>query len=124
MEATAAVSTAPGSSLNVPPSSRKEWRAVAEHHSTRNLEDEDLEQTKQGQSDERTIYEQQIHDIARQREEVQLMEIELRAQLIARNEIMEMQNNFDAQLKEHANSASKLQEQLHEREHKLHELEK
>ena len=59
MEATAAVSTAPGSSLNVPPSSRKEWRAVAKHHSTRNLEDEDLEQTKQGQSDERTIYEVQ-----------------------------------------------------------------
>ena len=55
------------------------------------------------------ILQRQIHDVARRREEVQQMEIELRAQMIARNEITEMQNSLDAQLKEHANAASKLQ---------------
>lgn len=40
------------------------------------------------------------------------METDLRAQMIARSEIMEIQNNFDAQLKDHANVASKLQVRL------------
>ncbi|KAI4338024.1 hypothetical protein L6164_016379 [Bauhinia variegata] len=152
MEATAGVAAATtdrGGSVQIPPSSRKEWRAIAEHHSARNPEDEELEQRKVGQSDERTIYEQgrepldvdfcsitvngttdsdilqqRIHNVARQREELQHMEIELRAQMIARTEIMEMQNSFDAQLKEHSRTASKLQEQLHEREHRIHELER
>ncbi|XP_027357322.1 uncharacterized protein LOC113866658 isoform X10 [Abrus precatorius] len=158
MEATAAVSAAAtaavvrGASLQMPPPSRKEWRAVAEHHhSARNPDDEELENTKLGQSDERTIYEvqqgrepldvdfcsitvdgtldndilqQQIHNIVRQRQELMQMEIELKAQMIARTEIVEMRNTFDAQLKEHANNASKLQEQLCEREHTIHELER
>lgn len=55
------------------------------------------------------IMQQRIHNVARQREELEHVEIELRAQMIARTEIMEMQNRFDAQLKEHANAASKLQ---------------
>ncbi|KAF7830776.1 uncharacterized protein G2W53_013109 [Senna tora] len=115
------------------------------------LDVQELEQTKLGQSDERTIYEvqqgrepldvdfcsitvdgaldndimqQRIHDVARQREELEHVEIELKAQMIARAEIMEMQNSFDAQLKEQANATSKLQEQLHEREHRIHELER
>lgn len=37
------------------------------------------------------------------------MEFELRAQMIARLEIMEMQNSFDSQLKEHTNAATKFQ---------------
>lgn len=52
---------------------------------------------------------QRLHDVSRQREELQQMEFELRAQMIARSEIMEMQNRFGSQLKEHANSATKFQ---------------
>lgn len=55
------------------------------------------------------ILPQRLHNVAQQREELQRMEIELRAQLIARSEVMEMQNSFDAQIKEHANAAVKLQ---------------
>ncbi|CAL8128102.1 unnamed protein product [Prunus armeniaca] len=147
MEATAA---ARGSSMPMPPPpTRKEWRAVSDHHSARNLGDEELERSKLGQSDERTIYEQgrepvdvdfcsitidgtldqdllqqRIDDVSRQREELQHMEIELKAQMIATSEIIELQNNFDAQIKDHANAASKLQEQLHEREQTIHDLER
>ncbi|XP_041009698.1 uncharacterized protein LOC121253842 isoform X2 [Juglans microcarpa x Juglans regia] len=137
-------------SMQPPPSStsssRKEWRAVSEH---RKAGDEELEQLKLGQTDERTIYEQgrepldvdfcsitvddsldddlllqRLHNVARQREELQQTEIDFRAQIIARSEIMGMQSNFDAQIKEHANAATKLQEQLHEREQAIHELER
>ncbi|TKY74036.1 Reticulocyte-binding protein a [Spatholobus suberectus] len=153
MEATAAVAAAAavrGTSLQMPPPSRKEWRAVAEHHhSARNPDDEELDNAKLGQSDERTIYEQgrepldvdfcsitvdgtldndilqqQLHSVVRQRQELLQMEIELKAQMIARTEIMEMRNTFDAQLKEHANNADELQEQLCERECTIHELER
>ncbi|XP_019417222.1 PREDICTED: uncharacterized protein LOC109328280 isoform X1 [Lupinus angustifolius] len=156
MEATAAIAasaSARGASLHIPPSqSRKEWRAVSEHHhSARNHDDEGLENVKLGQSDERTIYEvqqgreplgvdfcsitvdgtldndilqQQLHNIVRQRQEVLQVEIELKAQIIARTEIMEMRSTFDAQIKEHATNASKLQEQLREREHTIHELQR
>lgn len=55
------------------------------------------------------LLQQRIHDVARQREELEHIEIELRAQMIARTEIIEMQNSFDAQLREHSNAASKLQ---------------
>ncbi|CAL0319552.1 unnamed protein product [Lupinus luteus] len=152
MEATAAAAASVrGASLHIPPSqSRKEWRAVAEHHhSARNPDDEGLENAKLGQSDERTIYEQgreptgvdfcsitvdgtldndilqqQLHNIVRQRQEVLQVEIELKAQIIARTEIMEIRSTFDAQLKEHATNASRLQEQLREREHTIHELQR
>ncbi|KAK2634037.1 hypothetical protein Ddye_028829 [Dipteronia dyeriana] len=157
MEAAAGVAATRGGALPMPPSasSRKEWRAVSDHHhhhhSVRNASDEvDLEQSKLGQSDERTIYEQgrdpadvdfcsitmdgsldndkllqqRLHSFARQREELQHLEIELRAQIIARTEIMEMQNSFDAQIKEHAGVAAKLQEQLLERDRTIHELER
>ncbi|KAL2921711.1 Angiomotin-like protein 1 [Bienertia sinuspersici] len=133
--------------------SRKQWRAVSEH-SLRNASSEDLERSKLGQSDERTIYEvqqeqepidgvdfcsvqmdgimdmddgivqQRIHNLVRQREEMQQMEIELRAQLIVKAEIVDMQNSFDAQLKEQANVVVRLQEQLQEREQSMHELER
>lgn len=52
---------------------------------------------------------QRLHNVARQREELQQTEIDFRAQIIARSEIMGMQSNFDAQIKEHANAAAKLQ---------------
>lgn len=55
------------------------------------------------------ILQQRILDVARQREELEQIEIEMRAQMIARTEIIEMQNSYEAQLKEHSNAASKLQ---------------
>lgn len=55
------------------------------------------------------LLQQRLHDVARQRDELQQMEIELRAQVIARTELMEMQNSFDTQIKEHVNAAAKLQ---------------
>ncbi|XP_050236547.1 uncharacterized protein LOC126686516 isoform X2 [Mercurialis annua] len=156
MEATATgggsgvVASSRGSSLPIS-SSRKEWRAISDHHSVRNGVDEEMERSNLGQSDERTIYEvqhrrepadvdfcsitvdgsldnnilqQRIHAITRQREELQQMEIELKAQMIARSDIIEMQNSFDSRIKEHKDSAAKLQEQLHEREQAIHELER
>ncbi|XP_058104943.1 uncharacterized protein LOC131248608 isoform X2 [Magnolia sinica] len=140
-----------GGPLPIPSSqpSRKEWRAVSEH-SVRNAGNEEMDRMKLGQSEERTIYEvqhgtgpvdvdfcsvtidsslnsdvlqQRLHGVSRQREELQQMEIELRAQVIARSEILEMQKGFDAQIKEHANTAAKLKEQLQEREQCIHELE-
>ncbi|XAR52160.1 hypothetical protein NMG60_11020083 [Bertholletia excelsa] len=152
MEAAAGVAAARVVSLPMTSShhSRKEWRAVSEH-SVRTVGSEDVERSKFGQSDERTIYEvqqgrepadvdfcsitidrssdsdmlqQRLHSVARQREELQHMEIELRAQMIARSEIIEMQSSFDAQMKEQANANVKLQEQLHDMEHTIHELER
>ncbi|XP_038874311.1 uncharacterized protein LOC120067016 isoform X4 [Benincasa hispida] len=150
MEATA---TARGASLTMhsPQLSRQEWRAVADNHSARDAADEEMERSKLTQSDERTIYEVQqgrepldvdfcsisidgnpdndilqrrLNDVARQREDLQHMEIELRAQVIARSEILQMQKSFDAQMKEHNNAAIKMQEQLCERDQTIHELER
>ena len=55
------------------------------------------------------ILQQRIHELAKQREELQLMEIELRAQNIARSEIARIHSNFDAQITEHGNANVKLQ---------------
>ncbi|XP_008784462.2 uncharacterized protein LOC103703392 isoform X2 [Phoenix dactylifera] len=136
-----------GGSLPVPSSqpARKEWRAVSQH-SFRNNGGEEREYVKPGQSDERTeeigpldvdfctitidgaalnddLLHQRLQSITRQRTELQQMEIQLQAQFIARSEILEAQNSFEAQIKEHANAASKLKEQLQEREQHIHELE-
>ncbi|XP_042057436.1 uncharacterized protein LOC121801993 isoform X1 [Salvia splendens] len=132
-----------------PAPSRKEWRVVSEQ-SARNSANEELERSKLVQSDERLIYEvqhgrepvdvdfcsvtidgdldndilqQRLHEVAKQREELQHMEIELRAQNIARSEISRIHNTFDAQIKEHRNANVKLQEQLHEKGQKIRELE-
>ncbi|XAR71589.1 hypothetical protein NMG60_11017939 [Bertholletia excelsa] len=152
MDVAAGVDAARGVSLPMSSSqpSRKEWRIVSEH-SVRSAGSEDLERSKLGQSDERTIYEvqqgrepadvdfcsinvdenldndilqQRLHNVARQREELQQMEVELRAQIIARSEIMEMRNNFDVQIKEQANANIELQEQLHEMEQTVRDLER
>lgn len=145
MEAAASVAAARGVSLPVssPQVSRKEWRVVSDPSET--------ERSKFGQTDERLIYEVQqgrgpadvdfcsitvdgsldndplqhrLSTVAKQREELQRMETELRAQLIAKSEILEMRNSFDAQVKEQANANAKLQEQLREREQKIYELER
>ncbi|XP_022995573.1 uncharacterized protein LOC111491065 isoform X5 [Cucurbita maxima] len=104
--------------------SRQEWRAVADNHSARDAAGEEMERSKSTQSDERTIYEQRLNDVTRQREDLQQMEIELRAQVIARSEILEMRKRFDAQVKEHNNAAIKMQDQLCERDQAIHELER
>ncbi|KAH7278656.1 hypothetical protein KP509_38G051100 [Ceratopteris richardii] len=67
--------------------------------------------------------EQHLHDVIRQREQLQRLEAELRAQFIARSEIVRVQNNFDEQSKQHASVVSNLQEQLQERDLRLLELE-
>ncbi|KAF8379935.1 hypothetical protein HHK36_027400 [Tetracentron sinense] len=150
MEAAAGVAAGRGGSLpmSIPMPARKEWRAVSEH-SIRNAGNEELERSKLGQSEERTIYEvqqgalpldsdlcslamdgsldidllqQRLHSISRQIEELQHMETELRAQVIARVEIVEMQSSFDAQIKEHTNAAARLKDQLQERDQTIHEL--
>ncbi|PSS04491.1 Unconventional myosin-XVIIIa like [Actinidia chinensis var. chinensis] len=150
MEAAASVAAARSVPLPMQSShpSRKEWRVVSEQ-SARNASNEDMERSKLGQSDERTIYEQgrepvdvdfcsitidgssdndilqqRLHSVGRRKEELQQIEIELRAQIIARSEIMELQNNYDKQIKEHANANVKLQERLHEMEQTIHELER
>ena len=55
------------------------------------------------------ILQQRLHSVVKQREELQQMETELRAQLIARGEIMEMRSTYDAHIKEHENAKIKLQ---------------
>jgi len=55
------------------------------------------------------ILQQQILNAVSQRREILQMEIELKAQIIARSELLKMRNTYDAQLKEHANNASKFQ---------------
>ncbi|KAK3042077.1 hypothetical protein RJ639_001779 [Escallonia herrerae] len=153
MEAAAGVAVARGG-VSLPMTSSnhslKEWRVVTDHP-VRNTSNEDLERTKLGHSDERLIYEvqqgrepadvdfcsitmdgssgndilqQRLHSVVKQREELQHMEIELRTQLIARSEVMEMQNTFDSQITEQLNANVKLQEQLLEREQAIHELER
>lgn len=55
------------------------------------------------------ILQQRLHTLAKQREELLHMEIELRAQNLVRSEISRLQNTFDAQMKEHGNANVKLQ---------------
>ncbi|KAF3794234.1 hypothetical protein EJ110_NYTH01090 [Nymphaea thermarum] len=138
------------SSSSVPSlqSSRKEWKANNDH-SLRDSGVQELERSKLSQSDEKTIYEQgtgpldvdfcsitidngvhddplqqRLRDVTRQREELQQMEIELRARVIAGTEIMEMRKSFESQLKDHADAYANLKEQLQEREEFIRELEK
>ncbi|KAJ8536947.1 hypothetical protein K7X08_035348 [Anisodus acutangulus] len=151
--AAAGVAAARGVALPVSSSqaaSRKEWRAISEQ-SVRNSSSEETERSRLGQTDERLIYEvqqgrepvdvdfcsitidgssnndlmqQRLLSVVKQKEELQQMETELRAQLIARSEILEIRDSFDAQIKEHANANVKLQEQIHERDQNNYELER
>ncbi|CAH9110117.1 unnamed protein product [Cuscuta europaea] len=153
MDAAAGVVAARGAGIPLPVSSpqasRKEWRAVPEQ-SLRNSTSE-IDRSKLGQSDERLIYEvqhgrepadvdfcsiaidgspdsdllhQRLHTVAKQRDELQQMEIELQAQIITRSQIMELRKVFEAEVKEQANANMKYQEQLRERDQKIFELER
>ncbi|XP_073142179.1 uncharacterized protein [Henckelia pumila] len=153
MDTTAAGAAATRGGVSLPLSSssqpsRKEWRVVSEQM-VRNSANEEVERSKMGQSDERLIYEhgresinvdfcsitidrgldnnvlqQRLQTVAKQREELQHIEIELRGQLFASSKILELQNTYDAQIHEHVNANIKLQEQLHEMEQKTRELER
>ncbi|KAK4790686.1 hypothetical protein SAY86_017990 [Trapa natans] len=113
--------------------------------------DEELRRSSLGQLDEITIYEvqqgresldvdfacvtinggpgndffqQRLHDITRQREELQQIEIDVRAQMMVKSEITGIRNSFEAQVKEHADSFVKLREQLHEKRQVIQDFEK
>ncbi|KAL5697915.1 hypothetical protein ACHQM5_014282 [Ranunculus cassubicifolius] len=136
MEAATGVANGRVGSLPISSSSssnkRKEWRAISDNP-PRTSSNEDLDRLKLGQSDERTIYEvqhgtdvnyhsitvdggldnndlmqQRLHDVSSQREKMQQMEIELRAQIISRSEIIAMQNSFTDQINEQINAAAQL----------------
>jgi hypothetical protein len=55
------------------------------------------------------VLEQRLHDIATQREQLQQAEVELRACFIARSEVIQMQNTFDEQSKQHSHIVVDLQ---------------
>jgi len=128
---------------------RKEWRAVPDAPLRTNGAEDAAERVKMAQSEGRAIYEdetrgledfcsitidgsgglsedilqQRLQSIMRQREELQQVEIDLRAQAIAHPQIIEVQRRFGEAAKEHAVAAEKLKEQLHEREKYILELE-
>lgn len=149
MEAAASVAVAArGVSMTMPSSqsqsSRKEWRVVSDHP-VQSSGNEEMVRSKLGQGDERLIYEgrepvnvdffsitvdggsdHELHldDVVKQREQLQHLEVNLKARLIARSEVMGMQERFDSQIKEHITATVKLQEQLHEREKAIMDLQR
>ncbi|XP_010482761.1 PREDICTED: uncharacterized protein LOC104761381 [Camelina sativa] len=143
MDTASSVAATRGGSLQNPSPttpSRKEWRAGSDSQNVGDGSDYvDLEQLKLNRTDERTIYEngreqdgfsdsemlqQQILNVSRKKGELQQLEIELRAQMFARHEIMEIQSNYESQFTEYANAAARMQEQLHEKERSIREAER
>ena len=59
------------------------------------------------------MLQQQILNVSRKKGELQQLEIELRAQMIARHEIMEIQSNYESQFTEYANAAARMQVRFH-----------
>ncbi|KAK1320795.1 hypothetical protein QJS10_CPA03g01931 [Acorus calamus] len=125
---------------------RKEWQTVPDNSLRQSNNDDQLERGKIGQSDERTVYEegtvvgplddmdfslitgdadllqQQLHDVSRRRGELQQLEVELQARVIARTEILGMQDSYNQQMKEQADATASLKEQLENRDHHIHDL--
>lgn len=54
-------------------------------------------------------HELHLDDVVKQREQLQHLEVSLKARLIARSEVMGMQEHFDSQIKEHITATVKLQ---------------
>lgn len=52
---------------------------------------------------------QRLRSVVKQKEELQHIETELRAELIARSQIISLQSTYDSQIKEHVNANVKLQ---------------
>ncbi|KAK1392171.1 Unconventional myosin-XVIIIa like [Heracleum sosnowskyi] len=110
------------------PIHRKEWRAVNEH-----LQNPSNEVQQSAELDFCSItidanmdseLQQRLHSVVKQREELQHMETGIKAELIARSQIVSLHNTYESQIKEHVNANVKLQEQLREREQAKHELER
>ncbi|XP_073396575.1 uncharacterized protein [Physcomitrium patens] len=64
--------------------------------------------------------EQQLLDVSRKREQLQQAELELRAQFIARSEVHRMQKNYEEQFKQHAEIVASLQNEIHDRDQRMH----
>ncbi|KAF5801258.1 hypothetical protein HanRHA438_Chr06g0255251 [Helianthus annuus] len=69
-------------------------------------------------------HELHLDEVVKQREELQHLEVNLKARLIARSEVTGIHERFDSQIKEHITSNVKLQEQLHEREKTIMDLQR
>lgn len=54
-------------------------------------------------------FQQRLHTVVKQREELQRIETGLKAELIARSQILSLQNTYESQIKEHVNANVKLQ---------------
>ncbi|KAJ7532255.1 hypothetical protein O6H91_14G079800 [Diphasiastrum complanatum] len=67
--------------------------------------------------------EQRLHDIARQREQLQQAEVELRARFLAQAEVMRLQSGFDEQAKQQSEIIANLQVRLREKEQQINLLE-
>jgi hypothetical protein len=113
---------------------RKEWRTIPDAPLRSNGAEDAGERAKMGQSDVRAIYEdetggledfcsitingsgglsddilqQRLQSIMRQREDLQQVEIDLRAQAIAHPQIIDLQRRFGEATKEHVVAAEKL----------------
>ncbi|KAE8717481.1 RNA polymerase II degradation factor 1-like isoform X5 [Hibiscus syriacus] len=148
MEVAASVAAGRSGSLPMTSPSRKEWRAVSELQVVQNPGGEvDLERSKLEQSRKRKIYlhgrestdadfisitvdgsldddilQQRIHNVTKQREDLQQTEVELQAQAIARPRILDMQSRCDAKIKAHVTATAKLEEKIHESETTINEL--
>ncbi|KAL8268025.1 hypothetical protein R6Q59_001823 [Mikania micrantha] len=69
-------------------------------------------------------HELHLDDVVKQREQLQHSEVNLKAQLIATSEVTGIQERCDPQIKDHLTSNLKLQEQLHEREKTIMDLQR
>ncbi|KAF5764331.1 hypothetical protein HanXRQr2_Chr15g0690821 [Helianthus annuus] len=65
-----------------------------------------------------------LDEVVKQRGELQHLEVNLKARLIARSEVTGIHERFDSQIKQHITSNVKLQEQLHEREKTIMDLQR
>ncbi|XP_076937999.1 uncharacterized protein LOC143605948 [Bidens hawaiensis] len=143
--------TGRGISITMPSSqsqsSRNERRVVSDHLS-QNSGSEDLDRSKLGHGDERLIYEvhqgresvngdyfsvtvdgvneHEVHleEVVKQREQLQHIEINMKARLMASSEVIGIQEQYESQIKEHITSNLKLQEQLHERKKTIMDLQR
>ncbi|KAK1258434.1 hypothetical protein QJS04_geneDACA006637 [Acorus gramineus] len=68
------------------------------------------------------LLQQQLHEVSGRRGELQQLEIELQARVIARTKILGMQNSYNQQMKEQADATASLKEQLEDRDHHIHDL--
>ncbi|BBN01242.1 hypothetical protein MPTK1_2g05870 [Marchantia polymorpha subsp. ruderalis] len=68
-------------------------------------------------------FQQRLHEVSRERERLQQAEVEMRAQYIARSEVVRMQNGLDEQAKQHAEIVNNLQGQVQEMEQQIRHLE-